>query len=361
MTTPTRRGPEEGDACLTVPLRAVGAGDAASTQATSTEDPLPEPDPLPQPDPFCERVARVAASTLGAPVAYVSIASERGDVLAGAVDREGSRPRHPAAIEGVVTVAEHELRTADGTVVGTLAVADRVERAWDDGDYLQLAELSELLVPQLDDGIAEAELTESAPSHDDMALLADAVLTLADHAETSNDPVLVRCGATAPRRLGSVLAAVPVRTSPRSDERVFDMRFAVGRALREAEFVTGRHVLARLAHGALMVHGDQFALERAVRHAVSSLLDHARSGPVSVGLEPDGAYARLSFACGNCTWSAAEVARIAADFDSAAGTACGPATLRVDARGVTAISPSLQVTTGGHGTSILVNRMLAGG
>ncbi|MFD4367966.1 hypothetical protein [Rhodococcus sp. NPDC058521] len=311
-------------------------------------------------DSFCESIVRVAASALGAPVAYVSIVDSGYEVLVGAVDREGVRPTSSATIPGLVSRAEQEIRTEDGVFVGTLCVADRCERNWAEADFAQLAELGDLLVPQFDQRVATPAPASSLST--DLAVLADSVSTLFDLAEQHDDPKLQRYAATSRRRLASVLESAESANDTRSiDPSVFDLRHAVNRALRESVFVTGRdRVVTDLGGHVLSVDGGQFGVERAVNHLVCAVLDHTGYGDTRVSLESDPDNAFLTVSAEDCALSAAEVARIAANFAETTAAA-GASSIRLIGGEVVASSDGVHATSGPFGTTFVVRWSLARG
>ncbi|MDL9946912.1 hypothetical protein QSJ19_15210 [Gordonia sp. ABSL11-1] len=320
---------------------------------------------LADPDPLCESVARVAASALDAPVAYVSVAGSGSEILPGAVDRDGARPSTTSEIDGVISRAEQELRTNDGVVVGMLCVGDRCERDWADEDFAQLAELSELLVLQLEQQFAgtvdmPAQSQDASPT-DDLTLLAETVTSFADLAERSDDPTLQRYAATSRRRLAAALdGRTPERDRTR-ERRTFDVHHAVGRALREAAFVTGHEsVDSDLGDTAVMTDGDQFAIERAVTHLVSAVLNHTETGSPHVKLTADDDHCVLTVTSATCAMPAAEVSRIVADLDdTTAGSST--ATLRLARGAVIASTDAVGATSGPAGTTVTTRWALGRG
>ncbi|NLU83810.1 HAMP domain-containing histidine kinase [Rhodococcus sp. HNM0569] len=340
----------------------------ATTLDTAPTAPIRSEPPGPTADPFCESVARFAASALAAPVAYVSIVDAGADRLPGAVDRDSVRPSRLDDIVGIVSRAQQELRIQDGTLVGSLCVADRRERTWTEKDFAQLAQLAELLVPQIEPHLTaepqtadEVGVAADGVLADDLAVLANSVHSLTELAESSDDPRLQRCAATSRRRLASVLESAKTSVPERAPEvREFDLRHVVGRALREATFVSGRRdVDAALGQDPLPTEGDQFAVERGVTHLVGVLLDHTGSGMVHVDLTaPDGTGV-LSVRSADCTISAAETARAVASFDVPGETEVARISLGRD--GLVASSARVHATSGQSGTQFVVRWALARG
>ncbi|MDN4174089.1 ATP-binding protein [Nocardioides sp. SOB77] len=131
-------------------------------------------------DPVLDRLTRLAGQSTGAPVALVTVVEPTRQVfasaqgLAGALEEARQTPlshsfcqyvvandaplvvtdarthpelaRHPGVLENdVIAYAGHPVRHPDGTVIGTICVADPAPHDWTPGDLLALADLAEIL------------------------------------------------------------------------------------------------------------------------------------------------------------------------------------------------------------------------
>ncbi|MFW0787257.1 hypothetical protein AAFP35_22400 [Gordonia sp. CPCC 206044] len=312
-------------------------------------------------DPFCESVARLAASALDAPVAFVTVVESGAEIVKGAIDRERSRPATTTDIAGVVSRAERELQDGDGRVLGTLCVADRRERDWAEEDLAHLAQLSGLLATQLSERSAVPAQSSGSDLADDLDMLANSVHSLADLADRSDDVRLHRHAATSRRRLASVVEAAGTPAHRAETARQFDVRHAINRAVREASFVTGDdRIESVLGEKVLPIVGDQFAVERAVTHIVSAALDHTGSGVVRAELHVESDMAVFVVTSDDCTMSAGELARAVASVDKTRPSSAA-AGIRLHGNETVVSGNGVRAASGPDGTTMSVRWAIANG
>ncbi|NLE80018.1 MAG: hypothetical protein GX610_10635 [Rhodococcus sp.] len=186
---------------------------------------------------------------------------------------------------------------------------------------------------------------------------------LVDLAELHDDPKLQRYAAAARRRLVSVLESVDTLPDPRPEPvRVFDLRHAVNRALREAVFVSGReNVMMDLGPYPLPVSGEQFVVERAVTHLVGAVLNHTGHGYARLALETDADTVALTVVSDDCTIPTGEMSRIAASFDGTAEGPRGAASIRLAGGETEVFSPGMNARSGPSGSAFAASWVLARG
>jgi GAF domain-containing protein len=361
-------------------------------------------------DETLDGLARVAAAVAGAPRAYVTLLTPEAQHLPGMVrvDDPGNTDREVplnasvcqfavATEEPMVIPDSHRdplvrdmptvrrgqvgayagmpLRSDDGHVLGTLCVTDSHPRDWPDDDLSLLRDLSVLAAHELDRLATETReqrlqaLAREAAER--LAPVTDAVRSLLDIADRSDEPRLHRYAGLTRRRM-STLAGLAEQLREVSAETVHvqrpplraDLRSAVGHAVHSAREATETSLVdLEVADRPLPVRCDRAGIERAVTHLLVTALHHSEGGgPITVrlremtafgshtagaGQHPGMPSARLTVVARNCHVPAAELARVVSHFaavgcEDAPADAGGPAALRVTGGEVSAESGAVR-------------------
>lgn len=354
-------------------------------------------------DETLDRVARLATALVDAPRAFVTMVTPEAHHLPGMVRRDD--PANQTRTEALnaslcqFTVATGEplvipdshqdplvrnmgsvrsgqirayagipLRASGGPVLGTLCVVDLQPRRWDEDELALLHELSALAAREIEGRITSTregrvrELSQQVVQQ--VPLLADAVDSLFELAERSDDARLQRYASLAHTRMASLGATAdrlqqatpePPSTQPRPSRA--DLRNVVTRAVQGARAAT-RSDLISLERGTqpLPVECDSIPIERAVTHLLVTALHHSEgSAPVVARLEAttpgtassghdrsSPATATLTVSAADCRVPAGELARLVSRFQEAscdtvtADDTSASASLRIAGGSVTA-------------------------
>lgn len=322
-----------------------------------------------------DNFARLAATLLQTPHAYVTLVDHHRQVAPGAVELDNPAPpvrvlalresicqfqivtgeplviddtridplsEHKAAVVdgSLLAYAGVPLTTQGGHVLGSLCVADRRRRHWTPTQVELLGELARLVVNDIEhrlaaSRVASAEALARRTGHDLQDLL-QAVSGLVQLAECEADPQLQRSAATARARsipvellveeLTEAVAELEV-TAPASSEPV-DLGRTVERAVAGARLSTGTTELDLVVPPEqIFVTGDPVQLEQALVHLLVTALHHkAVGGRLSVSLiaeqhaaTPGMTSAALTLVAHGGPVPAAELGRVVARFRAATG------------------------------------------
>lgn len=381
-------------------------GDPQRLQALEATGLLDSPD-----EESFDRITRLAERILNVPVAMVSLVdrdrqffkSQVGLSGSWAADRQsplthsfcqyavasGSRlvvedarehnlvRGNPAIAEqDVVAYAGEPLSTAEGHVLGTLCIIDHERRVWEPWELEVLSELSALAITEIDyrlrtralQGIEALAQALEGPVKE----LDDAVSSMANVANRSEDPRVERLSSLTRTRLRAVQAATRelVETLP-SRRRALAPRLATvnlgERLLRAAQAasVSADHssVRVEILDRPLPVRCDAHALDAALGSLLAGAMHHAGTAPVEAALHREGAAARLVVR-GFGPMPVAELARIVSSFDAAihpsqVGVPGREASITTANRVTTAESGPIWGRTGPQGSELVISLALA--
>ncbi|MDP9396089.1 MAG: GAF domain-containing protein [Actinomycetota bacterium] len=367
-------------------------------------------------DDILDRYARLAATLVEAPLAFVSLVQGDRQLFPGAVRvdepaNDGrSEPigdslcqyavateeplvvpdaRRDPLVRGMRPVVEgrlgayagYPLRTRAGHVLGTLCVADRGPRQWTKEQLSLLDDLSTLVRHEIDlrdSGRRLAQIEEAGREvAGKLGALVDVATTLVDLAERGDDARLQRAAALTRSRIERADAsarALRDATEAAGAGRVtrastVDLRRPVQRAVHGARAATRTTALdVELPSVPLVVIGDPHQLERAVSHIIVSALHHGGADAgVRVALASavaEGPGAELFISAPHSRVPAGELSRAVARFhDAIATTGAGrsrTAAIRMAAGGVTADSGPVSARSSANGTTVRARWVLEG-
>lgn len=366
-------------------------------------------------DDVLDRYARIAAAMLQAPTAFVSLVDATRQVMPGATGPDPTRlarcvPLSDSYCQFTVMTgapliindtssdalvhqmlqyrtirggayAGYPLITASGHALGSLCVLDDEPRTWTSANLVDLAELSALVLHELEYRMGVGRLVGAqglaTRVQESVQRLADAVRSLSTLGMESSEPRLQRFGSLSVRRMEEVenlageLALAAADPSPRqkADSREpVDLRRVVTRSVNGTIRATGATAI-RLSVTAprlmpLRVRCDPLELDRAVGHAIVTTLHHASLAQEEVdmvlGVEDDGdtRHATLTITGAGSRIPTADLARIVSRFhavtlhshDAVADE--GSAAISMVAGGVTARSGHVTGTVTRQGTRI---------
>jgi GAF domain-containing protein len=354
-------------------------------------------------DPALDRVARLAARLLSAPVSYVTLVGAGEQRMPGAAELDhGGEPMRSLPVGDsicqfqVVTdeplvigdtradpLTEHNRTVLDGTigayagtplrsggghVLGSLCVIDRAPRSWDQDVLKLLDDLAVVVSNDIEHRLSSRRTlqvdTQARKLLDAWGPHADAVAGLVELAEQSDDPRLQGSAARARAsagRLGAAAATltreVQRPTAPQSPAATTDLRRLVERAVGGARQATGTSSISLDLPGSpLPVRTDPVRSEQALVHLLVSALHHTPvSRMLAVRLDADAparsAHVRLSAPA--TMVPAAELARLVSRFAGALALdgdrPAGPAALRMLRGGVQASSGSVTGSSSADG------------
>lgn len=286
-------------------------------------------------DDVFDRFARLAAVLLSAPVSYVSLVGQDTHVLPGAawLDRSGEPERtlplarsvcafsvatgEETVVEDLATdplfrdnaemqqmdvssYAGYPLTTADGHVLGTLCVMDRVPRRWTDEELAALEDLTSLVRQELRHRITRSHLTllrdEVAALLAEVPPARESVRRLVEAARSGDDVRLQRTAATASSRVDRLVrasAGVTDDLSPQHEEVMSESVDVVRTARRVTagvRAVTGSEIGLFVDPTAedVAVDCDMLATERALSHLIVMAVRDSGDVPAQVILRRDG-------------------------------------------------------------------------
>ena len=312
-----------------------------------------------------DRFARLAARTLNAPVAFVSLIGHDQQTMPGAVwlDRDEDEARTMSLSESVCafsvatgdeTVIEdmavdplvrdnpakqqmdygsyagYPLTTEDGHVLGNLCVLDRTPRRWSDDELAGLRDLATLVLQELQHRITRSRL--AALRDEVAAVLAEvppareAVRLLAEAAQASDEPRLQRTAHAAATRVDRLVrAAGAVRDDldegevvPRDSE--LDLARTVRRAVSGTRAISGSELVLHVAPevDGTVIAGDALTMERALSHVLVMVLHHAQTASPTVSLSVEDGRTVLTVRAADARPPTSHLGRAVARLDAAA-------------------------------------------
>ncbi len=329
-----------------------------------------------QSDPTLDRLARLAAVLVGAPVSFVSLVGLDRQAMPGAARLDGGDPlrsltlddsfcQYPVATgeplvvrdartdplvqrkgavqrSEVLAYAGIPLTTELGHVLGTLCVLDQRPRQFDERQLGLLRDLGALVELELEHRLAGGRIVGlrglGRQVADRVAALGDSLTGLVELAERQDDPRLQRYAAVTRSRFGQLeesardLREASTRTPEAASAPMtttVDLRHVVQRAVDAVRAVTKTDSLkTAITPVPLRVECDPLQLERSISHALVTALHHAAPGSlVEVRLAHTGAStdaggtsqplgAELAVLAPSSRVPAAELGRVVARFQA---------------------------------------------
>ncbi len=331
-----------------------------------------------QSDPTLDRLARLAAALVGAPVSFVSLVGLDRQVMPGAARLDGGDPLRSLTIDDsfcqypvatgeplvvrdartdplvqwngavqrseVLAYAGIPLTTELGHVLGTLCVLDQRPRQFDERQLGLLRDLAALVELELEHRLAGGRILGlqglGRQVADRVATLGDSLAGLVELAERQDDPRLQRYAAVTRSRFGQLeewardLREASTRTPEAASAPMtttVDLRHVVQRAVDAVRAVTKTDSLkTAITPVPLRVECDPLQLERSISHVLVTALHHAAPGSlVDVRLAHTGAStdagggtsqplgAELAVVAPSSRVPAAELGRVVARFQAA--------------------------------------------
>jgi GAF domain-containing protein len=273
-------------------------------------------------DEVFDRFARIAASLLDAPVSYVSLVGSDRQVMPGAVvlDAPDTEPSREIELRGSIcsfsvatgdetvipdvrsdplvranetvqnlpirAYAGWPLTTDGGHVLGNLCVMDRQPRDWTDHEVRMLRDLASLVLEELRHRVTKNRLAQLR-DHADALWQAvpdarDAVRLLAEEADRTDHPALLRAAATATAGMDRVARAAgqlrPELEATADDvlREPVDVAHVVERAMVSTRAATGAALewSVEVEPGESLAMCDPIALERALSQLLVAGVHH---------------------------------------------------------------------------------------
>jgi signal transduction histidine kinase len=374
-------------------------------------------------DDTLDGLARVAAAVVDAPRAYVTMVTPEAQHLPGMVrlddpgNTERQIPLHASVCQFAVVTGKplvipdsHQdplvrdmptvrrkqlgayagvpLRSDGGHILGTLCVTDPRPRDWGDEELALLEDLSVLAAREVDrrttDTRDQRVQTLTRQVAQQLAPVTDAVRSLLDIADRSDEPRLRRYAGLTRRRMSRLVAlAEQLREASDGTPQVerpplhADLRSAVRHAVQSARAATGSSLVdLETPERPLPVRCDRSSIERSVTYLLVTALHHSTGdAPVTVRLrqtagsgthaivadqDAEAPSARLTVLARHSRVPAGELARIVSFFaavpcaDRAADAAAEPAALRVAGGSVSAESGAVRGRSSADGLVLTV-------
>lgn len=364
-------------------------------------------------DPTLDRLARLAAVVVGAPVSFVSLVGVDRQVMPGSAEPDGGEvkrdmplaesfcqysvatgeplvipdTRRDPLVRGSGAVARGEilayagipLSTDQGHVLGSLCVLDRRPREWEEGQLALLRDLAALVQLEIQHRLTAGRILGvqglGRRVADGVESLGDSLTSLVELAEQQENPRLPRYAAVTRSRFTLVgelardlrSASLPEEAHVATRPQVVDLRKAVQRAVSSVRAVTQSEAISTaITSFPLTARCEPLGLERSVSHVVLTALHHG--GPASaveVRLAPSGdlaesaqqpLVAELTVVAPGSRVPAAELGRVVARFhagscEDSGGPEAAPARIRVSGGVITAVSGGAQAHSSRDGST----------